>query len=426
MLFARSYFSAAGAIWAAGAFPASGAVSAAGAFPASGAVSSAGANPTASPSRAAFGSFFFAIAMLAGCGPPTPVQPKSAQPELRIAATERGPRGARLVFLAPDGRRVAELTQTTAVAALDTNPAWSPDGSFVAFASSRGQKTLLATKLWIVPTKLEGGRPAPPTPLWPGAPSSIERDPRWLASSKALIFASDQGGSLDLYRLSLIASNASMVAAGQPVRLTDDKNQNLSPSISADGKQVAFMSIASAEDGKSDGDSKIRVLSLERSSIRDLTDGPVDVTPAFNPEQPDVLAYAARANGRNDMDIVVVDLKTNERRNVPEVPIADLTGPVWSIDGRHLFATAVFRSVASGNAILSSVVVLDTKAQEPEWLALHDPAYTESRIGVALAPRVFLPSEINVNQPYAEALKLAIEQHLIREQEDRRDRSRKN
>ena len=375
----------------------------------------------------------FVLVLMVGCSQP---QPPQAITNLRIVVTERSAQGARLVFLAPSGRRVGELTQTLKTASIDTNPAWSPDGRFVVFASSRGRSSPAKTSLWMVaPFIANGLNGQQPVPLAVGTKTSRERDPRWLSSSRAIVFSSDQGGSLDLYRVGLREVDGMLVPSARPVQLSQDAADNLSPSISPDGEHIAFMSIATESNAnKTRGDSShtkrggqgrstIRMLSLRTHEIISLTQGPVDVTPAFNPQNQFQLAYASRAQGRADMDIMLIDIRTGKQLPLPGEPLADLTGPVWSIDGRHLFATAVFRSVASGNAILSSIVVIDRMAVKPIWRALHDPAYTESRIGVALAPRVFLPSELRVNLPYKEALKLAIEQHLIREQEDLRDQA---
>jgi len=310
-----------------------------------------------------------------------------------------------LVFLSEQGVRVAELTTSLKETTLDTTPAWSPDGRAIVFARAQGA-TLDQPRLHVVSARA-GSEPRAVT-----QGSGRERDPRWFADGKAILYASDEAGSFDLYRLPLSQGEDGLPrAAGPPQRLTAGKGQEVSPTIAPDGKSIIYMEIAA--DG---GDSRLRKLSLvgpKPGEDHAITAGPLDVTPAFNPEKPGQIAFASRAGARNDMDMFLLDVETGEQTPLPAVPVADLTGPVWSIDGRHLFATAVFRSITTGDAILSSVVVLDTFVASPVWRALHDPAFTESRIGVAVAPRALLPSAIEGNQPYTEALKAAIEQHLI-------------
>ncbi len=307
------------------------------------------------------------------------------------------------MFLSPQGVRLAELTRTSEQRTLDSHPAWSPSAEVVAFSRASGD-SLDSPRLHVIAPHT--GRE--PRPL--GPKKGRQRDARWLPDSTSIVYASDALGSFDLYRLPLVAGAGGLPqAGGEPVRLTKSPEQELSPTLSADGKTLVYMEIS--EDGNV---SRLRMLDIASGSDRGLTAGPLDVTPAFNPENPKQIAYATRADNRNDMDLMLLDIETGEATPLPSEPMADLTGPVWSVDSRHLFATAVFRSIASGEAILSSVVVLDRLAAEPKWRALHDPAFTESRVGVALAPRVLLPSSIDSNRPYKEALELSLEQHIIR------------
>jgi hypothetical protein len=126
-----------------------------------------------------------------------------------------------------------------------------------------------------------------------------------------------------------------------------------------------------------------------------------------------VVAFSRRDPDRNLMELVLYDLDRDERRELPELALADITGPTFSRDGRHLVATAVYRAAKTGAALLSSVVVIDLMAREPTWRALHDPAFVESRLGASLSPRVLRPSVIDRNLPYPEALQRAIERHVI-------------
>jgi Tol biopolymer transport system component len=350
--------------------------------------------------------------LVAGCSQPAgpdPGAPRSEETVLKIATTERGPRGGRLVAIDEQGVRRADLTKSGTSVVIDINPAWSPDGEYIVFASNRDRGGVEATSLWIVRAAV-GQEPRRLTRT-----GSVEREPRWLPSSREIVYVSDAGGSLDLYRLALKPSGDGLLEpAAAPVRLTDDRGDERSPTVASDGRSVAFMAI----DRKTQR-ARLRRLDLRSGAQRDLTRGPFDATPAFDPEG-GRLAFARPGKEHEEvMAIYLLDLESGEIEALPAEELADLTGPVWSIDGRHLLATATLRSVKDASAILSSLVVIDLWAKDRVWRALHDPAFVETRIGATLAPRSLRPSLVDLNHPYKTALRHAVERHLIERQEDR-------
>jgi hypothetical protein len=60
-----------------------------------------------------------------------------------------------------------------------------------------------------------------------------------------------------------------------------------------------------------------------------------------------------------------------------DLPMTDESGPVWSPDGRYVFATSVLRG-AAGNPLFSSVIVIDTRGRPPRARLLQD------RVGAAM------------------------------------------
>ena len=74
-----------------------------------------------------------------------------AVPEIpgRIIVAEHAGRGGHLLFVDEAGRRLRSLTEPPSdEASFDITPAWSPDGHFVAYSSSRGSPGR-AAGLWI-------------------------------------------------------------------------------------------------------------------------------------------------------------------------------------------------------------------------------------------------------------------------------------
>src|SRR6185503_2314046 len=96
-------------------------------------------------------SFPVAALLLSGCplGKPKPLPLGVDSKAPRLVVAERGPTGGRLVIVAEDGDRTANLTASSSEVVRDFSPAFSPDGRWIAFASSR-ERTFEESGIWIV------------------------------------------------------------------------------------------------------------------------------------------------------------------------------------------------------------------------------------------------------------------------------------
>jgi Tol biopolymer transport system component len=165
-----------------------------------------------------------AVLVLSGCGVgrlPSPLPPASTPPEAPTpapaTATPRPSVEGRIAFSAGHelwlsaGSSASQLTHLGAV----QNPAWSPDGSTLAF--DRAGKN--SADLWLMP--YPGG---PARPLTNNAAPAVdgnfwEMQPSWSPDGKALVYASDRGrlrsGTLDLAAWQIaIASRARTQLSG--------------------------------------------------------------------------------------------------------------------------------------------------------------------------------------------------------------------
>jgi WD40-like Beta Propeller Repeat/HYR domain len=147
----------------------------------------------------------------------------------------------------------------------DSRPAWSPDGSRIAFQSQRGALDDIIVA------------PANGIDQWTvvtNTPAESEVQPTWSPDGTQIAYAGfPDGGSPDIY-----VTNAD--GTGTPTQLTSGPDDDLTPAWSPDGSQIAFV-----RDSPSD------IFVIDASG----TGAPVNVTgtPGINEEEPDWQALNA-------------------------------------------------------------------------------------------------------------------------------------
>lgn len=167
-------------------------------------------------------------------------------------AWRRWPAGFQITVADERGRILRVLSDPRAI---DGTPTWSPDGSWLAFSRLRGGQAVL----YLIPTR--GGRPKP---LVSG------RAPDWSPRGELLVFERADPLASDLFTYRL-ADGALEVLVASPA---DDRDPDWSP----DGRRIAFAS-------DRDGDFDIYVLTMADGRIRRLTDDPGDERrPEWSPD----------------------------------------------------------------------------------------------------------------------------------------------
>jgi Tol biopolymer transport system component len=324
-------------------------------------------------------------------------EPEAGAP--RIVVAERAPSGgSRLVVVAENGDRMSELVIAADEQAVDTNPAFSPDGAWVAFASSRDRE-FGKMSLWIVPARAKS------TPIRLTTGDAVDMTPAWTPDGRALVFASTREGSFDLWRVP-VTFDGDTVTAGEAERLTELPGQELSPAIAADGR-IAFTSIEAAS-GVQHARIGVRATS---GKVSFLTPGPADTGPAWTREG-DAVAFTAPhlrppedgGDPAVDADLFLVPAEGGAATLLVDAPGTDETAPAFSEDGRWLFATSVFRSVSDGRPLTSSVVHVDRWEKAPTVRMLIDRVGVVPRLAVTVAPGVLDASALHAAPSYKEAL----------------------
>jgi TolB protein len=179
-------------------------------------------------------------------------------------------------------------------------PAWSPDGSKLAVALSRSG----GTQIWLVNADGGGLRR-----LTQSSGGIIDTEPQFAPDGQSIYFTSDRSGGPQTYRMSLAGGNAQ--------RITFQGPHNIAPRISPDGKYLAYI-------GQRNGRFQLFVLDLATNQESRLSDGPSDESPSFSANSK-YLMYASRA-GRGTLGVVSVDGRAKFRITMPG---GDIREPTW-------------------------------------------------------------------------------------------------
>ncbi len=223
------------------------------------------------------------------------------------------------------------------------SPAWSPDGTRLAYVSFEKKKPIvyvqsLTTGQRIVLANYKGNNSAPSwSPdgkrlaivLTQGANSqihvinadgtglkqlshsqTIDTEPQWSPDGKWIYFTSDRGGSPQIYRMSALG--------GESQRVTFDGSYNVSPRLSPDGKQLAFI----RRDG---GKFQVAVQDLATSQVQVLSDSAGDESPSFAPNGK-MIMYATSINNKGVLSVVSSDGRVKQRLS----ETGDVREPAWS------------------------------------------------------------------------------------------------
>ena len=219
------------------------------------------------------------------------------------------PDGSRLAYVSFDQKKpivvVQNLAQgTTRVVANyrgnNSAPAWSPDSRFLLVALSKDG----LTQIYRIPAN--GGEAERLTDS-PG----IDTQPAYSPDGQWIAFTSDRGGSPQIYK---------MPANGGPAqRLTFDGSYNVGPRYSPDGKTIAFV-----QRGDS-GRYRIASLELATGQVTTLTDGILDDSPTYAPNGKMVL-YEAQVGGRGQLAAVSGDGRVRQRLTSAA---GDVQDPAW-------------------------------------------------------------------------------------------------
>ena len=270
---------------------------------------------------------------------------------------EPGVFSTRIAYVLKSGPRyelqIADADGSNAQTALASkepiiSPAWSPDGSRLAYVSFEAKKPVvyvhsLATGQRNVAANFKGSNSAP---AWSpdgrrlavvltkdgqsqlysvnadgsgvqrlASSSGIDTEPAW-STDGWIYFTSDRGGSPQIYRVP--------AGGGDAQRVSFEGTYNVSPRPSPDGKSLVYVS-------RNGGRFQVTLLDLNSRQTQILTDSAKDESPSFAPNGRMVL-YATEVGGRGVLAAVSSDGRVKQRLSVQS---GDVREPAWGPQPRN-------------------------------------------------------------------------------------------
>lgn len=229
---------------------------------------------------------------------------------LPVMSPAWSPDGTKLAYVSFEGRKSQIFVQDVysgnrfAVAdfpGINGAPAWSPDGRRLALTLSKdGNPEVYIYDLISrnVVTRLTNS-------------SAIDTEPAWSPDGNSIIFTSDRGGSPQLYRVGL--------GGERPERLTFEGDYNAAADFSPDGRSLAIVH-------RTGGKFHIAVMDLNTRELRVLTRGGLDESPSFAPNG-SMIIYATSQGGQGILATVSVDGRVQQNLISRD---SDVREPAWS------------------------------------------------------------------------------------------------
>jgi hypothetical protein len=195
--------------------------------------------------------------------------------------------------------------------AFDQDPAWSPDGRRIAFASRQTISTE-GPEIYVMNLDASGKVQLTNTP-------HASYQPAWSPDGSRIAFVSERDGNAEIYVMDADGSNL--------VRVTHDASTNTAPAWSPDGTQLAFASSLG-----------IQVKNANGSDLRQLTTFPGDRHPEWSPDGTKLTFVRIQCESSF---VCFPNIMVSQADGTAATVLAAGEQPTWSPDGKTIAYTAL-------------------------------------------------------------------------------------
>ena len=227
---------------------------------------------------------------------------------------------AEIYLMTPDGDQIRRLTEQPKA---DTDPAWSPDGKRITFASYRDLKQIpergvIRGEIYVM--NADGTNPINLT----RSVDRAERVSSWSPDGKQIAFT-----SAELFNGHTLVNSDIFVMdvdGGDPINLTNHDALDQTPNWSPNGNWIAFSSLR-------DGNWEIYLMNADGTNPINITNHPAkDGRPDWSPDGQQI-AFTSDRDG--NLEIYVMNADGTNPSNITNHPAED-NNSSWSPDGTRL------------------------------------------------------------------------------------------
>jgi Tol biopolymer transport system component len=196
----------------------------------------------------------------------------------------------------------------------DVSPAWSPDGSRIAFASERDGNF----EIYVM--NANGTNPVRLTNV-----GAADSRPAWSPDGSRIAFVSERDGNAEIYVMNADGTS--------PMRLTSHSASDGDPAWSANGNRIAFVS-------DRDGNAEVYVMAADGSGLSRLTAfSQPDAQPVWSPDGTRI-AFS-RGDFFYTSHIFIINADGSGLMELTR-SVSNGSDPAWSPDGRKIAFTTTY------------------------------------------------------------------------------------